>query len=122
MRSSVRRVTLCCLCADPQTHLSTWTGSKDGLHLSQTRATLKALEAGWDDAVFIPELAYRFWKLTLQVRLLGLRLCEATADRLSFTMLDPQPVPRPYRHARAVRLRTKGKSRSNGTPSSRIRC
>jgi hypothetical protein len=47
---------------------------------------------------------------------------EATADRLLFTMLDPQPVPRPYSHARAVRLRTEGESRLNGTPSSRIRC
>lgn len=54
--------------AEALTERSTHAGSKDGLHLSQTRATLKALEAGWDDAIFVPELTYRFWKLTLQVR------------------------------------------------------
>ena len=35
--------------------------------LPQTSAAWKALQTCWDDDVYIPELANRFWRLSLQV-------------------------------------------------------
>lgn len=42
-------------------------GSAGEFALPQTAATWKALQICWDDEVYIPELANRFWRLTLQV-------------------------------------------------------
>lgn len=39
----------------------------DGWTLGQSAAAWKALSTCWDQGVFIPELAPRFWRLSLQV-------------------------------------------------------
>lgn len=39
----------------------------DGWALGQSAAAWKALSTCWDAKVFIPELAPRFWRLSLQV-------------------------------------------------------
>jgi hypothetical protein len=40
----------------------------DGFMMVQTRQVYTAMCSCWNADIFIPELAHRFWRLTLQVR------------------------------------------------------
>jgi hypothetical protein len=40
---------------------------RDGFALSSTAAVITAYKACWAEDVYIPELGYRFWRLSLQV-------------------------------------------------------
>jgi hypothetical protein len=42
-------------------------GPTRGYQLGQSAAAVKAVEQCWADDVYLPELAHRFWRLTLQI-------------------------------------------------------
>ena len=44
--------------------------AEEGFVLNQSLATWKAIGQCWSAEVFIPDLTHRFWRLTLQVRLI----------------------------------------------------
>lgn len=58
-------------------------GSGDTFLLAESEAIWRALRKAWNDDVYLPELAARFWRLTLQVRPCALVSCDGhSADAL----------------------------------------
>lgn len=64
---------------------------RDGYALPQTAATLTAFKSCWSSDIYIPELSFRFWRLSLQVSM-PIRTPLQAFLKLTLALLDRQSV------------------------------